>query len=207
MRVLTQARRDAIMEAAAELFEEVGYENSSMSELVKRLGGSKATVYRYFSSKEELLVAVVKTYATEHWAKATAELEASLEGGPALTDTLIKFGNQALQILANDSRARAINRVVVTESGNSAVGELFRNAGPNQMVSALCKLLSDAMERGEIRNADAQLVAGQFIALLMVETNHRMYEQDPPMLEPSEISRMVNTAVEFFLLAMAPAKT
>ena len=51
MRVRTQARRDTIIEAAIQLFEEAGYEGASMSELARRLGGSKATLYGYFPSK------------------------------------------------------------------------------------------------------------------------------------------------------------
>ena len=51
MKVKTEARREAIVEAAAQLFQEMGYERASMNELAKRLGGSKTTLYNYFPSK------------------------------------------------------------------------------------------------------------------------------------------------------------
>ena len=73
MKVRTEARREAIVEAAATLFQEMGYERASMNELARRLGGSKATLYSYFPSKEALLVAVVKAFTTGHLAVCRTE--------------------------------------------------------------------------------------------------------------------------------------
>ena len=58
MRVLTDSKRDAILQAAADIFHEQGFEGASMAGIATRVGGSKSTLYRYFSSKEELFVAV-----------------------------------------------------------------------------------------------------------------------------------------------------
>ncbi|CAI1972516.1 Uncharacterized HTH-type transcriptional regulator yvdT [Serratia ficaria] len=74
MKVRTNARRDAIVEEAALLFQEMGYERASMNELAKRVGGSKATLYGYFSSKEELFTAVVRQHVTQHLSEAATEL-------------------------------------------------------------------------------------------------------------------------------------
>src|SRR5262245_17904275 len=115
MKVRTQARRDAIVEAAVRLFEEMGYEGASMNELAKRLGGSKATLYGYFPSKEDLLVTVVQTFATGHLAEATTQLLRELDGEPALRPTLIRFGEGILKVLTNDKTAVAINRMVISE--------------------------------------------------------------------------------------------
>jgi hypothetical protein len=50
----TEARREAILAAAKAVFEEMGFEQATMSEITARVGGSKATLYRYFDSKEAL---------------------------------------------------------------------------------------------------------------------------------------------------------
>ncbi len=60
MRVKTEERRQAIIEKAREVFQEEGFDRASMSEIAARVGGSKATLYSYFKSKEELFVAVMK---------------------------------------------------------------------------------------------------------------------------------------------------
>ena len=68
MKVRTAARREAILEEALRLFEENGYERATMSELTRRLGGSKATLYGYFPSKQDLFLATIESRASEHLA-------------------------------------------------------------------------------------------------------------------------------------------
>ncbi len=65
MRTLSEERRQAIITAAAAVFQEQGYERTSMSEVARRAGGSKATLYNYFTSKEALFESVVRTYSTQ----------------------------------------------------------------------------------------------------------------------------------------------
>jgi len=201
---MTDARRDAIVDLAAALFEEVGYEAASMSELSKRLGGSKATLYRYFPAKEDLVVAVVRKFATAHMADAVAELEASIEVGRELKEALLRFGTQALKVVANDSRARSIHRVVVAAAGRSNAGELFRAAGPAQMLDKLAQLIEASAARGEIRQVDPSVAASQFTALLNAQVSGRVYQMSPPDLKPAQLRAQVACAVEFFMAAVAP---
>ncbi len=58
--------RDRICEAAFALFGEKGYDGASMSELAERVGLAKPSIYNYFKSKEELLVALVEE-AMRQW--------------------------------------------------------------------------------------------------------------------------------------------
>src|SRR5439155_1737445 len=50
--------RTEILTTAAELFRARGYRATTLDELARRLGMSKATVYGYFRSKEDLLAAI-----------------------------------------------------------------------------------------------------------------------------------------------------
>src|SRR5262245_3793367 len=52
-----EARRQAMLQAAGELFLEHGFEGTSVSDVVKRSGGSLATLYAWFGSKEGLFEA------------------------------------------------------------------------------------------------------------------------------------------------------
>jgi transcriptional regulator, TetR family len=75
MRVKSEARRQAIVDVAKEAFSQQGFENTSMSEIASRVGGSKATLYNYFSSKAEIFAAVMESSATEQIAGAFKLLE------------------------------------------------------------------------------------------------------------------------------------
>ena len=174
MRVRTQARRDTIIEAAIQLFEEAGYEGASMSELARRLGGSKATLYGYFPSKEELFVGVVEAFATAHLAEATAIVEAAIDEAPALAPLLRKAGGCMLQVMLNDRRAILVYRMVMAEAGRSELGGLFHRAGPQQFADALTQLFAGAMQRGALRRLDPAIAAMQFMSLLTAETGPRL---------------------------------
>ena len=51
----TDERRREIVNTAAVLFDQEGYTNASMDELAQAVGIAKATLYHYFSSKDEIL--------------------------------------------------------------------------------------------------------------------------------------------------------
>jgi AcrR family transcriptional regulator len=54
-----QQRRDAIMESARMLFECQGVEDSSMATIAAAAGVSTPTVFNYFGSRDELLLAII----------------------------------------------------------------------------------------------------------------------------------------------------
>jgi TetR/AcrR family transcriptional regulator len=51
-------RRNEILEAAEELFDEKGFESTTIQEIARKTDLSKGTIYLYFKSKDELLLAV-----------------------------------------------------------------------------------------------------------------------------------------------------
>ncbi len=54
-----EAKRGAILQSAARLFADVGYDRSSMSQLAEVCGVSKALLYHYYSGKDALLYDVI----------------------------------------------------------------------------------------------------------------------------------------------------
>lgn len=68
-------RRKEIIDAATELFRTQRYDNTSMQALVTKLKIAKGTLYHYFSSKEELLEAVVEELIEQDLARKQALVE------------------------------------------------------------------------------------------------------------------------------------
>ena len=58
-------RRKEIINAARELFQAKEYDKATMQELMEKLNIAKGTIYHYFSSKEDLLEAVVEDLVDE----------------------------------------------------------------------------------------------------------------------------------------------
>ena len=59
MRLKTEARRTAMAAAAWEVFCRNGFERITIDDVIEIIGGSKATLYGYFNSKEALFEAAL----------------------------------------------------------------------------------------------------------------------------------------------------
>ncbi|WP_024645881.1 TetR/AcrR family transcriptional regulator [Pseudomonas syringae] len=198
MKARTEARRLAIVEVAAGVFLDLGYDGTSMTEVSRRLGGSKATLYGYFRCKEDLFSAVVKMYATSHLYDALTSLLQSADD-IALHESLVRFGRKMMKVLTHDSKAINVYRLVLSESGRSDIGKRFHDTGPSQCVEALSDLMSRAMANGELTKACPRLRARQFLSLLTAETGERLFQQEPAPMPMSEVEMLVNQAVGMFL--------
>lgn len=55
-----EERRNEIMDVAQNLFESIGYEETSVNDIIKNAKIAKGTIYYYFKSKEEILDAVIE---------------------------------------------------------------------------------------------------------------------------------------------------
>lgn len=73
--------KDQIIRIAAELIEEGGYKGLKFDELAARYGCNRATLYRYFDSKQELLEEVMLMLMTE----VTQDILASTAGTEKVT--------------------------------------------------------------------------------------------------------------------------
>ena len=68
-------RRQRIIANASELFAAKGYHGTTIDEIVQATGIAKGTFYVYFSSKEELLVELMKQLITDTLERIDAELK------------------------------------------------------------------------------------------------------------------------------------
>jgi AcrR family transcriptional regulator len=67
-------RRKELVEAAEKLFRENGWEQTSVSDIVRKVGVAQGTFYYYFKSKDEVLDAVLEHYLKDHLERAVREI-------------------------------------------------------------------------------------------------------------------------------------
>ena len=196
MRTLTSTKRDAILQAAVEVFHKEGFEGASMADIATRVGGSKSTLYRYFGSKEELFVAVSQQSAKN---LILPSLETLLKSqGKSLSDMLRRFGEVALAVVASEASIEA-TRTVICEAGRSNIGKLFFEAGPQQAMQSLAGFFQAQMLAGNMRQADPQIAVRHLIALMDSETVFPCLMGLRKELSTAEIKAAVQRAVETFL--------
>lgn len=201
MRVRTEAKREAILEEASKAFIELGFERTSMADISARVGGSKATLYGYFPSKEQLFVAVALNAGEKHIRPAFDVLTQCTDGAEA--DALQRFGEAFLGYISQPD-AVAIQRMVIAESGHTAIGQLFFDAGPKMGHEAVALFLKDAMARGRMRRADLTVATEHLLALLNAEVMPRRMLGLSVNTSRPQVKRVVERAVTAFMAAYAP---
>ena len=201
MKIRTEARREAILQIAAEVFLEKGFERASMSEIAQKVGGSKATLYGYFPSKETLFVAVAVAEGEKHMAAAQTDLVAG--GTTALRSALTRFAETVLRFLTSDA-ACASQRMVIAEAGRSDIGEMFYDTGPRPSLQTLADVLSAAMDRGELRRDDPWIAALHFAGLSTAEIQHRLFYRAQDRLSDKQMNAIATRAVEVFMRGYSP---
>ena len=96
MKSKTESKRQAILQAAADIFREVGFDRATMSDIRERIGGSKATLYNYFPSKEKLFFEVMHHAKEAELEAITGELNADADD---LKRELVHFGQKFMAVL------------------------------------------------------------------------------------------------------------
>ncbi|MEP7312265.1 MAG: TetR/AcrR family transcriptional regulator [Pseudomonadota bacterium] len=134
--ILVAAR---ILDAAQFEFMRVGPEAANTNRIAEAFGGSKATLFRYFPTKDELLKAVVRRIAS-NW-HGIVKWEDIDEVNP--TEWLVAFGERTLTWHLSED-ALFVGRLAVLEAGKSP---LIRNIFPENASRPLHKALAQQLRR------------------------------------------------------------
>lgn len=201
MRVKTDEKRQLIVDTAYRLFRANGFEKTSMSEITAQVGGSKATLYNYFSSKEELFVecmfGIAENYLDgifSHLQDQAGDIRTALQG----------FGENVTRLICSPEIVAA-QRLMIAEAGRAGIGKLFYEK-LNSLQEQTAAFIGNAMNTGKLRRGDPRLAAIQLKALMEAEI-HDSYllcvRTTPP--DEAEITALTEFAVDTFLRAYAPS--
>jgi AcrR family transcriptional regulator len=194
MKIKTESKRQEILKAAAEVFQEVGFERASMSEILERIGGSKSTLYNYFPSKEKLFFEVMYQ-ATKPELGAIA---ATLNSDTDVEQELLRFGQKLLPALYAPS-AIAIRRLAIAELGHSNIGKVVFEGSTLPIERQVAEFLKRAMKRGQLRTSDPKIAAMQLLSLFEAELLQRVLLGVTDSVRPEAVKGIVRRAVEAFL--------
>jgi AcrR family transcriptional regulator len=166
-----QDRRQAIVRAARQSFVENGYAGTSMSGLLLKLGGSKATLWSYFRSKEDLFAAVIEDIS----ASFRQELGVVLAPSGDLRQGLLRFCLGFLHKL-NEPDVVAAWRMIVGESGRfPEIGAIFYENAGRPTEEKLAQFLAGHMETGQLRRTDPQQAAEVLVSLCTGPQNRLLW--------------------------------
>lgn len=193
------ARREAILDAAADIFLEEGFAAASMSAIAARVGGSKGTLYNYFKSKEALFEAHVQ----RHCAWQQEAMFALLAPDAEIGETLRQFGRSFLTSVFSDFSLRNFRLVIAEAERAPEIGRSFYQAGPAAGADRLAAHLAEKARQGQLTLSDPVAAAHQFIGLCQNRLLKARLCNAAPDPEPAEIEAEVAGAVATFLAAFA----
>jgi len=146
-----ERRRDErpaeLIAAAVRLFAERGFAGTRLEDVAASAGVSKATVYLYFESKEQLFEAVIRQVVTPNVEQALALVDAFDGSTSNLIRTLLTLLETALE-----GPFPAVLKLVIAEAGNfPTLARLWADVALRPMFALLHRVVQRGIDRGEFR--------------------------------------------------------
>lgn len=192
-----QDRREAILAVAKHAFLEHGYSGASMSAIAAELGGSKATLWSYFPSKEELFGAVLDE-ATSDYRRELADL---LQPGEDVRATVHEFCRSFIGKITSTEALRLHRLVVAEVTRFPEVGDIFYRRAPQPTLAMLAAFCASMMAAAALRRDDPHRAARVLVGLCMSGVHQRMLWGQDTTTEEREQDAVF--ATDIFMRAFA----
>lgn len=170
--------KERLIDTALELFALKGYTATTVKDIAKEAGVTDGLIYHYFSSKEELLHAVLVKHNFLDDVRDILQFHDELP----IDQKLYRLGKRLLELMVNKSSF--IIMVFGEAQRNPMMSEKLEGL-INEGVTALGGFLEERAEDGEIKNFDQKSLARHFLGSLFLyfmtygksrtEKDHKLY--------------------------------
>lgn len=188
MEAKKERNRIAIIQAAQETFRTDGYLGASMDDIARRSGVTKQTVYRYFSSKEDLFQASLETQRAETSGTFLDALDQK-DPGVALTEFAVGF----LKVHMSESHLAAIRLLIAEGPTAPEMTRAFFAGGPENTEARLQTFFKERLSSPDPEYAAKALLS----TLLSMRMNVLTGLTQPP--EQDALLRHAQRTVALFL--------
>jgi len=195
-----QAKDDAILQAAGELFMQRGYEAASVDAVAQSAGVSKATIYARYADKESLFRAVLK----QECERVVSPSALIPDPDRPVREMLIVLATRFLDLVTGE-KALGMHRVLVAEVGRAPrMAELFFETAVVTLKNRFADWLRAETELGRLSVADPDGAAWRFLGAVKGEAHFRAAFGLSPM-EPERLMDHIEACADDFLRAHAPS--
>ncbi len=198
---LTDRKRLAILQAAAEQFRAHGFEASSMDKIAALAGVSKRTVYNHFPSKDELFAETL----IQLFHSSASKLELPYRKEVPLREQLTELMHNKVSMLADQdfldlARVAIAEAVVSPERARPILARLGeREEGVTVWIRA-------AQADGALKPCDPQFAAALLQGQVKALAFWPQVTMGAPPLAPEMKAPLVDAAVSMFLAYFAQPK-
>jgi TetR/AcrR family transcriptional repressor of mexJK operon len=200
-RLKPKAKEQEVLDVATEYFLQHGYRGASINAMARSSGISKESIYRYFSSKQQLFEAVIGRELIEY-RRSLHRLDATLRSMD-LRAALVTVAETILGIITTD-RTQALRRLIFDEATRSPeVGQHYYKIGAGQAYTVLENVLETHAHQSDF---DIPALARNFAGLLCWRIT--LERQCAVRGEPTsqEIAELATAVVDDFMKAFLKPK-
>ena len=177
---VSEERKDQIMNAAEDVFTQKGFSNARMDDIAKKTGLSKGTLYLYYKSKDDLIIAILdRIFQREFRVFENLDL-ASMSATDAIwnfTETSSKDIKMMLRLLPITYEFMGL------AFRNKFVQKAFKTYFKRYM-DILVPVIQKGIDSGEFRPGDAHEIALAMGSVM--EGTILLWVYDKSMVEPEK---------------------
>lgn len=159
-RRLDKARNAQILDAAVQVLAEVGYDGMTIDMVAARAAAARATVYRRWATKADLVVDAVR-----HMSRGDAAPGALPDTGNLRGDLIAAIADQSIQ--EQQLRIAVMSGLVALSRTDPRLAEVTAGAGLEPWIEVSRTLIQRAVDRGEYPEADVVMIA-QVIPMMCI---------------------------------------
>jgi AcrR family transcriptional regulator len=196
VRVKTEQKSREIIEVAGQVFRAKGFAAATMAEVAARLGGSKATLYNYFASKEALFAAVMLDMGRKVADPIFSELEQARDGRAGIKT----FARRLVHVLAT-SEVLDFKRMMAAEGPRSGLGKLCFADNHGRYQGKFAEFYRRQVAIGIFRDADPLRAATHLEGLCSAGAIHNLMEGVVDSVPATELTATADAAADVFLRA------
>jgi AcrR family transcriptional regulator len=196
----SSVRREALLDAAAEVFFEQGYSATSIDAIIERAGGSKRNIYNEFGNKEGLFAALVTGFAE----KALSSLVIDQNEDHDLREMLHSFGRHLMAVYMAPGPIRLYRTIIAEANRYPDLGRTFYELGAARATARLAEVLEAARAKGEIQADDCARIADHFVGMIRGNLHLQVVLGVRPPPSEQEADDAVLSAVDLVLAALTP---
>ncbi|WP_103642600.1 TetR/AcrR family transcriptional regulator [Campylobacter concisus] len=193
-------RYELIVKTALELFLKNGYEKTSLSDIVAISGGSLASIYTFFESKEGLFQAIIEQEIDALIKEVDERID--LKISHSLEEFLTKFATIIFSIVCS-KRHISLGRIMMSE-GSKNGGKLGRTF-LDQILNKIDLVLINFFERDEVKSQLNPKFSAKFITKCFIQSViglcyfDSLMLNEEPKLSKKDREEHVTLCVELFL--------
>ena len=191
------ALRQTIVDAAGELFMELGFQATTMDKVAQRAKISKLSIYRHFENKEALFSAAIAAHCHQFAPQAIVE---GVDGSAA--DQLMAVGTFLLRTLLSPEVRNVEAMIMVDKAKQKSLSKLHYEAGPAYVIAQIEALLRH-LHAEAMLNVPDPLESARLFAALIKGSDLLMIARfdEAKAKDDNEVESYCRSAVAMFIAA------